>query len=114
MYKTKQQLETVKKLNFDGKESMYMTNLADFDVKNPKVKLFSLIQLKPGEEVSYHMHMGESETYYILSGKGIYNDNGEKVEVCAGVATMTPSGEGHALKNTGDEMLEFIALILFD
>jgi len=114
MYKMIEQLKTQKKLNNEGKEKMFMTDLADFDASNPNVKLFSLIELKPGEEVEYHMHVGESETYFILSGHGIYNDNGNKVEAVPGMVTLTPSGEGHALKNTGDDMLSFIALILLD
>ncbi len=114
MYKTKEQVKTEIKLNNEGKERMYMTHLADFDATNPRVKLFSLVQLKPGEEVQYHMHVGESESYYIMSGHGIYNDNGTKIEVTPGMATLTPSGEGHALKNTGDDVLAFIALILLD
>ena len=60
------------------------------------------------------MHVGESETFFILSGQGIYNDNGNKVQVVPGMVTLTPSGEGHSIKNTGDEMLVFIALILVD
>lgn len=114
MYKTKEQLKTVTKQNNEGKERMFMTDLADFDASNPRVKLFSFIQLKPGEEVPYHMHVGESETYFILTGHGIYNDNGTRVEAVPGMVTLTPSGEGHALKNTGDDMLSFIALILLD
>lgn len=112
MYKKLNQLKTEAKLNNLGKEKMYMTDLADFDASDPRIRLFSLIQLKPGEEVEYHMHVGESETYFILSGKGVYNDNGNKVEATPGMVTLTPSGEGHALKNIGDEMLSFVALIL--
>lgn len=114
MYKLTDQLNTEIKLNNIGKEKMLMTNLADFDVSDPKIKLFSFIQLKPGEEVEYHMHVGESETYFILSGRGVYNDNGNKVDAVPGMVTLTPSGEGHALKNTGDEVLAFIALILLN
>ena len=114
MNKMLNQLKTETKLNSAGKENMLLTNLADFDVSNEKVKLFSLVQLQPGEEVGYHMHVGESETYFILSGRGIYNDNGSKVEAVPGMVTLTPSGEGHGLKNTCDEPLVFIALILLD
>lgn len=114
MYKEIKQLTTETKLNNQGKEKMLMTNLADFDVSDPRIRLFSMVQVKPGEEVEYHMHIGESETYFILSGKGIYNDNGNKVDVVPGMVTLTPSGEGHSIKNTGDEMLVFIALILAD
>ena len=114
MYKKIEQLKTQAKLNNEGKEKMIKTNLADFEGWNPKARLFSLVQVKPGEEVEYHMHVGESETFYILSGQGIYNDNGDKVEVAPGMVTFTPSGQGHSIKNTGDEMLVFIALIVVD
>ena len=114
MYKRIEELKTQTKLNNEGLEKMLKTNLADFDAWDPKVRLFSLVQVKPGEEVEYHMHMGESETFFILSGKGIYNDNGTKVEAVPGMVTFTPSGEGHSIKNTGDEMLAFISLIVVD
>ena len=114
MYKELNQLKTETKTNNEGKEKMFITNLADFDVSNPKIKIYAMVQLKPGEEVQYHMHVGESETYFILSGQGIYNDNGNKIEVSTGMVTLTPSGQGHSIQNTGDEMLVFIALILVD
>ncbi len=114
MYKRLEELKTVTKLNSQGLEKMLKTNLADFEAWNPKARLFSLIQVKPGEEVDYHMHVGESEAFFILSGKGIYNDNGNKVDVTPGMVTLTPSGEGHSIKNTGDDMLVFIALIIID
>ena len=114
MYKEIKELKTQTKLNNAGKETMLKTNLADFDAWDPKVRLFSLIQVKPGEEVDYHVHVGESETFFILSGQGIYNDNGENVEVKPGMVTLTPSGQGHSIKNTGDEMLVFIALIIVE
>ena len=114
MYKKIEQLKTDTKFNSMGKEKMFKTNLADFDLWDPRIRLFSLVQVKPGEEVEYHMHAGESETFFILSGRGIYNDNGNTVEAVPGMVTFTPSGEGHGIKNTGDEMLVFIALILVD
>ena len=114
MYKKIQDLKTKTKLNNEGKEKMLLTDLADFDAFDPKVKAYALVQLKPGEEVQYHMHVGESETYFILSGEGNYNDNGNQVKLVPGMVTLTPSGQGHAIKNTGDEILAFIALIVFE
>ena len=114
MYKKIEQLKTQTKLNTEGKEKMFKTNLADFDAWNPKVRLFSFVQVKSGEEVEYHMHFGESETFFILSGQGIYNDNGNEVEVAPGMVTFTPSGQGLSIKNTGDEMVVFIALIVVE
>ena len=114
MYKEIKDLKTITKLNNSGKEKMFKTNLADFDAWDPRIRLYSLIQVKPGEEVEYHMHVGESETFFILSGKGIYNDNGNKVDAVPGMVTFTPSGQGQSIKNTGDEMLVFIALIVVE
>lgn len=114
MYKMLNQLKTQTKLNNEGKEKMLKINLADFDAWDPKVRLYSLIQVKPGEEVDFHMHVGESETFFFLSGKGIYNDNGTKVDIVPGMVSFTPSGQGHSVKNTGDEMLTFIALIVVE
>lgn len=74
--------------------------------------MFSEVTLKPGCELGFHEHHGETETYYILRGAGIYSDNGDKKEVAAGDVTFCPSGEGHGLVNTGKEDLVFVALIL--
>ena len=114
MYKKIEDVKSVTKLNNMGGEKMTKTSLGDFDAMNPKVRLYSLIQVMPGEEVEYHMHVGESESFFFLSGKGIYNDNGTCVDIVPGMTTLTPSGEGHSVKNTGDENLVFIALIVVD
>ena len=71
-------------------------------------------QKGPGSEIGYHIHTGDSETYYILSGKGLYNDNGTEVEIGAGDVTYCAPGEGHGLKCLGDEPIEMIALILYE
>lgn len=75
-------------------------------------KMFSKVTLKPGCELGYHEHHGETETYYILSGKGVYDDNGTAVEVEAGDVTFCKDGDGHGMKNMGTEDLVFAALIL--
>lgn len=114
MYKKIEELKTQIKLNGDGTEKMFKTNLAGFDEFDPRVRLYSLIHLKPGEEVEYHEHRGESETFFFLSGKGVYNDNGKWIDITSGMVTLTPSGQGHSVKNAGDEMLVFIALIVVE
>lgn len=114
MIKTKDQINITTENNNNGKIKLYLSNLADFPDKNPKVRTFAHAVLKPGEEVEFHIHEGESESYYILSGKGIYNDNGDIIEVAEGTVTFTPSGQGHGIKNNTDDDLEFIALIVLD
>lgn len=91
-----------------------MSNLADFANKNPKLRKFPLAELEVGGEVEFHIHNGESESYYIISGNGMYNANGKEISVSPGTVTFTPSNSGHSIKNTGDEKLVFIALIILD
>ena len=49
---------------------------------------------------------------YILSGEGSYNDGEKSYPVKAGDVTFCPDGTGHALDNTGDTDLVFMALII--
>ncbi len=69
--------------------------------------------LLPGSGTDYHVHTGDAELYYILSGKGEYNDNGTIQTIEAGDVTFTPSGTGHGVKCIGNEPLELTALILY-
>lgn len=76
--------------------------------------LYAKVTLEPNCSLGYHEHHGESETYYILSGKGAYNDNGTMVDVKPGDVTFAASGSGHGIENTGSENLVFMALIILD
>ncbi len=80
---------------------------------NEKGRVFAHTTLLPGHSIGFHVHTNESETYYIFSGKGEFNDNGTLVPVEAGDVTFTPAGTGHGMKNIGDTPLEIIALILY-
>lgn len=75
-------------------------------------RLFSRITLPPEASIGYHKHEGEEEFFYILSGNGEFNDNGEIRTVKAGDGTVTVSGQGHAIRNTGDTPLEMVAVIV--
>lgn len=114
MIKVKEEQRIVTENNAKGDVSLFIRHLTDFDQKNPKLRTFAIASLKPNEEVPLHLHTGETEYYYILSGKGLYNDDGKLIEVGPGVITHTPSGKSHGIKNLGDEMLEFVALIILD
>ena len=77
-----------------------------------KGRLYAEVTLEPGCTLGFHEHHGESETYYLLTGEGIYQDNDKEYPVKAGDVTFCDDGNGHGLKNTGDSDLKFIALIL--
>ena len=97
-----------------GNEAFSLCNLKEFAGINEKIKQFSYVEVNVGEEVPFHEHHGNAENYYIISGCGLYNDNGKEFEVGSGTVTFTPSGEGHALRNIGNDKLCFIALVLLD
>lgn len=78
-----------------------------------KGRCFAHTTVQPGSEIGYHVHDGESETYYFLSGIAEFNDNGVVKHVGAGDVTLTPDGAGHGVKNIGNEPVELIALILY-
>ena len=78
-----------------------------------KGRVFSHAVLEKGAEVAWHVHHGDGETYLILKGEGLYNDNGVQRRGEAGDVTFTDDGEGHALRGISDEPLEAIALVLY-
>ena len=47
-------------------------------------RMYTQVVMPEGSDLAFHVHEGESETYYILTGTGIYNDNGTKYPVKAG------------------------------
>ena len=55
-----------------------------------KVTLFAKVTILPGDELPYHEHHGETETYHILSCE---------------------DGSGHAVSCAGEEPLVFLAMI---
>lgn len=79
-----------------------------------KGRVFAHTTVYPGAALGYHIHENESETYYILSGHGMFNDNGNLTMVSAGDVTFTRAGQGHSIEALGDEPVEMIALILYE
>ncbi len=60
--------------------------------------------LHKGAAIGYHLQK-ENEIYYILSGEGVMQMNGETFPVKAGDAILTLPGSSHGLKQTGEEDL---------
>ena len=75
---------------------------------------FAHTTVHPGSGIGYHVHVGDGEVYYVLSGRGEYSDNGAVTTVEAGDVTFCAPGEGHSILCLGDEPLELITLILYE
>ena len=78
-----------------------------------KGRVCAFMRLAPGHEVGRHRHEGDSEVFYILSGKGKYLLDGELVDVEPGDILFVDDGEEHYLLNSGDADLDYIAVVLF-
>lgn len=100
------------KFGGDGFITVDSLNENDEELNN-KGRVFAHTTLGPGCSIGYHEHHGESEIYYIASGSGEFNDNGNIVPVQAGDVTYTFSGMGHGIRNTGSAPMELVALILY-
>ena len=77
-----------------------------------KVRLLARLRLPPGSSIGYHMHEGEEEIFYILSGTGRVTEQGVSSTVGPGDAVLTGGGGGHSIENQGAEPLDCIATIL--
>ena len=96
-----------------GEGSLKIEHLLTREELYEKGRLYALITVDPGSSIGFHVHEGEMESYYIISGEGEYLDHDETVVVQPGDITFTGSGQGHALKNTGGAPLKLIAQILY-
>ena len=69
--------------------------------------------LEPGCGVGYHQHPDNEELYAIISGHGVFIDNGNvEKPVGPGDITLTLKGESHGLTNTGNEPLRLLAVVV--
>lgn len=114
MIKHQSQQGVVEKKNMrGGNGTVILRNLVEQEELNGKGRLFSRITLDKGCSIGYHEHIGESEIFVVLSGNGLFNDNGTEYPVAAGDVLITPSGSGHSIACAGEGPLEIIALIIY-
>ncbi|MDD4159514.1 MAG: cupin domain-containing protein [Synergistaceae bacterium] len=69
------------------------------------------IELDPGASVGYHKHKGTEEVYFILSGKGLYTEEGKECHALPGDVFLCREGLSHGILNTGEEKLVLCAAI---
>ena len=75
------------------------------------LKMVARVELDPGAAVGEHTHDGDEEVYHIISGRGIFIEDGVQVKIGPGDTAVTLDGHSHSIVNTGDEPLVFLAVI---
>lgn len=79
-----------------------------------KGRMYAHVRLDIGEAVDWHIHTGETEYYYIISGNGVFvNSDRTECAVKPGDVCTMEIGGGHAIKQCGDSPLEFMALVIY-
>ena len=97
----------------DGTGIIEMVHLLNKEEFEGAGRLFSELHIQPGDSIGYHIHKNEQETFYILAGEALYNDNGTEVTLKPGDVAICKAGEHHGIKSSGSETLVFIGLITF-
>lgn len=107
----KAQIEIKKELR-GGKGEVEFHHILTQKELNGHGSMYAMVRLKPGCSIGYHQHIGNTEPYFILEGKGTFVDNdGSRTEVGPGDACLIEVGQSHALENNSDQDLVFMALI---
>ena len=93
-----------------GKGWIHIEDLLTKEELNDKVKMYARVTIDPHASIGYHTHQGDGESYFIVSGEGMYNDDGNLRKVGPGDVTWTGDGHSHGIENIGDQDLIMIAL----
>lgn len=69
--------------------------------------------LKPGQEISPHVHPNGQDTWTILNGEGQYylEQSGTTKPIGKGDVVIAPIGSVHGVFNSGNEPLTFISVV---
>lgn len=107
--------KTVKEIRNEvrgGKGEVIFEHVVSTEELNGHGRLYARVRIAPGNSIGYHQHVGNTEPYFILEGKGIFVDNdGSRTEVGPGDVCYINPGQSHAIENNSDEELVFMALI---
>jgi mannose-6-phosphate isomerase-like protein (cupin superfamily) len=67
------------------------------------------VEGQPNSEQPIHAHPGNEQVYVIVRGRGLMKVGDEEQEVVAGTLIFVPPQTGHAIRNTGEEVLVYVS-----
>jgi mannose-6-phosphate isomerase-like protein (cupin superfamily) len=95
-----------------GEGSVEFHHIVSEEELNGHGSMYAMAVLRPHSSVGWHQHVGNTEPYFILKGKGVFVDNdGTRTEVGPGDVCVIEVGQSHSLENPNDEELVFMALV---
>ncbi|MCC2253395.1 cupin domain-containing protein [Ruminococcus sp. CLA-AA-H200] len=96
-----------------GKGEVELINILEMDEMYNMGRFFGVTVIPPGCSGGCHTHTGDFETYFILEGKAVINDNGTEYELGPGDMMQCRDGSSHGIRNDGDCDLKYLAVILY-
>ena len=67
------------------------------------VQFINYTIIPPGASFGPHVHGSDNEFYVVLSGSGLYTEDGKETAVEAGDIIMNAVRGTHGIRNTGDQ-----------
>ncbi|MCI8951484.1 MAG: cupin domain-containing protein [Lachnospiraceae bacterium] len=75
--------------------------------------MYARVVIPPHSSIGWHQHVGNTEPYYIIKGKGIFVDHDKsRTAVSPGDICTIRCGQWHSMENNSEEDLEMIALVI--
>lgn len=106
MYKLKCNLDQVQPITKRGDEVRVLISPTTV---NATQLIMGKAKLPAGKSVAPHVHDYSEECFFVLSGNGIVDLNGEQqIEFGPGDAVLIPKGVKHSVQNIGAETMEII------
>lgn len=92
-------------VNVRGGQVSHLLFAPEFGTRNVTV---TWVRGEPGSQQEVHLHRDSEQVYVIVRGRGTMIVDGEERRVEAGCAVLIPPLTRHAIRNTGDEPLEYV------
>jgi mannose-6-phosphate isomerase-like protein (cupin superfamily) len=93
---------------FTTADGSTIRSLLDLSVAPVRNQSLAEAELLPGAATTRHFHRASEELYYLLSGTGSMEIDGESREVGPGDAILIPAGAWHQIRCLGPGPLRFL------
>lgn len=87
--------------------------ISEADVETP-VRFINYTIIPPSNSFGLHQHGNDNEFYIVLSGEGIYEQDGEKAAVKKGDILINKPFATHGIVNTGDVDMELLVIEVYN
>lgn len=95
-----------------GVGTIHIERLLSTTEMSDHINMYAKVTIDTHSSIGFHIHEGDNESYYVLSGEARYQDNEIERILHVGDVTYTQSGKGHAIENIGTQPLIIMALII--